>query len=392
MGGMERAEDGRAGGAHPGPLVEPAAALGADAAARARRQLALPGFGELAQRRLAAARVLVIGAGGLGCASVPYLVGAGVGRIGIIDDDLVELSNLHRQVAHGTADLGRAKVDSLAETALAIDPGITIDRHRLRLSSANARELFAQYDLVIDGSDNFPTRYLANDAAELTGTPLVWGAILQYSGQVGVAWHAHGPGYRDLFPVPPAPGAVMNCAEGGVLPGLCGTVGSLLATEALKLITGLGDPLIGRVLLYDALAARTRELRVNRNPSAEPITGLVDYELLCGIAQAEAGPSVPALEPEELLALSRAGAAPRLVDVRSEAEHAERRLRGSEWLPVEQIEAGAALEGPVTLYCERDPRSIRAAAALASRGVPGVAFLRGGIDAVARSAPELIER
>ncbi|WP_416442380.1 ThiF family adenylyltransferase [Leucobacter sp. HNU] len=381
-------------GARPAPLVEPAPELTPAAAARARRQIVLPGFGEEAQRRLAAARVLVIGAGGLGCAAVPYLAGAGIGRIGIVDDDAVELSNLHRQVAHTTADLGRAKVDSLAETALAIDPGLTIDRHRARLTAENALALFAEYDLVIDGSDNFPTRYLANDAAQLTGIPLVWGAILQFSGQLGVAWHAHGPGYRDLFPQPPAADTVLDCAEGGVLPGLCGTVGSLLATEALKLITGVGDPLIGRVLLYDALAARTRELRINRDPLAEPVTELIDYALFCGVAASEdpAAGAMP-LAGAELVERIRAGAAPRLVDVRSAEERAERRLRNSEWVPLERIVSGdTALSGPVTIYCERDPRSVRAAEALAARGTVDVSFLRGGIHEFARLAPDLIER
>ncbi|WP_336658684.1 ThiF family adenylyltransferase [Leucobacter sp. USHLN153] len=384
----------------PGPLVEPLAELSAEAAGRARRQISLPGFGDLAQRRLAAARVLVIGAGGLGCAAVPYLAGAGVGRIGIIDDDVVELSNLHRQVAHGAADVGRAKVDSLAETVHAMDPAIVIDRHRLRLTSENALELFGGYDLVIDGSDNFPTRYLANDAAQLTRTPLVWGAILQYSGQVGVAWHAEGPGYRDLFPTPPEPGSVMNCAEGGVLPGLCGTVGSLLATEALKLITGIGEPLIGRVLLYDALTARTRELRVNRDPSAEAVTALVDYELLCGIAPSSntartdgEAARLTAIDGPTLAAGIRDGVERVLIDVRSAPEREERRIRGSEWVPVENIEAGeVSLPGPVTLYCEKDPRSVRAALALQRQGSVEVEYLRGGIDGFARLAPELIER
>lgn len=386
--------------------------LSTGAAARARRQITLPGFGEEAQRRLAAASVLVIGAGGLGCASIPYLVGAGIGRIGILDDDVVELSNLHRQVWHRAADLGRLKVDSIADRAAQLDPGVRIDRLPIRLTSANALELFADYDLVIDGSDNFPTRYLANDAAQLSGIPLVWGAILQYSGQLGVAWHKHGPGYRDLFPAPPAPDDVVNCAEGGVLPGLCGTIGSLLATEALKLIAGIGEPLIGRVLLYDALRASTRELRINRDPAAAPVTGLVDYELLCGIAPesfartasgdaagsgagdgdgAEAGP-ITVVEAEDLIKAARAGRLPRLVDVRSAEEHAERRVRGAEWVPVDDIEAGENVAGPVVVYCERDPRSLRAARALVARGVPGVSYLRGGIDRLARAAPELIER
>ena len=392
MRGMEE-QGARETGGRPAPLVAPAPQLPPAVAARVRRQLALPGFGEVAQRRLAAARVLVVGAGGLGCASVPYLAGAGIGRIGIVDDDVVERSNLHRQVAHRDADVGRAKVDSLAESALAIAPELAVDRHRVRLTSDNALELFGAYDLVIDGSDNFPTRYLANDAAQLAGVPLVWGAILQYSGQVGVAWHAHGPGYRDLFPAPPAAGEVLDCAQGGVLPGLCGTVGSLLATEAMKLVTGIGEPLIGRVLLYDALAARTRELRVNRDPRAEPVTRLVDAEARCDAADGPVLEGAAPVGPEELAARVRGGSSPRLVDVRNAEERAERRLRGSEWAPLDAVLAGdAPLSGPVVVYCERDPRSVRAAEALAARGVAGVSFLRGGIDALARVAPDLVER
>lgn len=383
--------------ARPAPLVAPGPELDADSAARARRQITLPGFGELAQRRLSAARVLVIGAGGLGSAVVPYLAGAGVGRIGIIDDDTVELSNLHRQIAHGTADIGRGKVDSIAETVAALTPHTVIDRHAIRLTAANALELFRGYDLVIDGSDNFPTRFLANDAAELTGIPLIWGAILQYSGQVGVAWHAHGAGYRDLFPEPPDASEVLDCATGGVLPGLCGTVGSLLATEAMKLIAGVGEPLIGRVLVYDALAARTRELRVNRDPLGAPVTGLVDAELACAAQdpdQAAALSPVPdaeLIDGPALVARLRGGAV-RLIDVRSRAEHAERRIRDSDCIPLESLEAGASVPGPVVLYCERDPRSVRAAAGLVARGTTDVAILRGGIDAFARFAPELIDR
>ncbi|WP_233613224.1 ThiF family adenylyltransferase [Leucobacter edaphi] len=389
----------------PGPLVAPLPELSAAAAARARRQIVMAGFGEEAQRRLAAASVLVIGAGGLGCASVPYLAGAGIGRIGILDDDVVELSNLHRQVEHRTEDLGRFKADSLADAVARLDPGITVDRLITRLTAENAREIFAGYDLVIDGSDNFPTRYLANDAAQLVGIPLVWGAILERSGQVSVAWHEYGPGYRDLFPVPPQAGAVLNCAEAGVLPGLCGTIGSLLATEVLKLITGVGDPLIGRVLLYDALQARTRELELRRDPNAEPITELVDYEILCGIepsaagaeAAAEGSAGLAVLTGEELAERAAAGLAPRLLDVRSAPEREERRIAGSEWLDVDRIEAGENPDPdpagrPLVIYCERDPRSIRAARALAGRGFAGVGYLRGGIDRLARTAPELVER
>ena len=369
------------------PLVAPVAELGGERRVRAQRQILLPGFGELAQRRLAAARVLVIGAGGLGSASVPYLAGAGVGTIGIVDDDRVELSNLHRQVAHGTADLGRAKAASLADAVRALDPGVRVEARELRLTAANALEVLRGYDLVIDGSDNFPTRYLVADAAELLGLPLVWGSILQYHGQVGVSWRPRHPGYRDLFPAPPLPEDVVDCGTGGVLPGLCGTVGSLLATEALKLITGIGEPLIGRVLVYDALAARTRELRFAADPTAEPVTGLIDYERFC--AGPDAPPGIAASDLAELLA---AGETLRLLDVRTPEERARLRIRGSEALPPAELEAGsAAVEGPVTVYCERDPRSIRAARVLIERGSTEVRFLRGGIRALAQTAPHLIE-
>ena len=414
--GAARPNRAESGPARPAPLVEPLAALRPEAAIRAQRQITLPGFGEEAQRRLANASVLVIGAGGLGCASVPYLAGAGVGRIGVLDDDLVETSNLHRQVTHRAGDVGRAKVDALAEMVFRLDPSITVDRHRLRLTSDNALELFAQYDLVLDGSDNFPTRYLANDAAELAGRPLVWGAILQYSGQVGVAWHAHGAGYRDIFPTPPPADSVLSCAEGGVLPGLCGTVGSLMATEALKLIAGIGDPLIGRVLVYDALAARTRELRVNRNPQAAPVNALVDYELFCGVAAAphaatgdatrgditahddtpDIAAVITAVSAEDFASALRADPQLRVIDVRSAPEHDERRVRASQHTPVEHIEADglprASNDDTLWLYCERDPRSRRAAEALAARGATDVRYLQGGISQLARVAPELIER
>lgn len=246
--------------ARPGPLVAPVAGPQPYDWVRASRQLVLPEFGDEAQRRVAGARVLIVGAGGLGCASAPLLAGAGVGTIGLVDDDVVELSNLHRQVAHRTATVGRPKVDSLAEALEALNPDVQVNRHQLRLTAENAAALFASYDLVIDGSDNFDTRYLTDDTARLSDMPVVWGAIQQYSGQLSVAWHRYGAGYRDVFPEPPAAG--MDCSGGGVLPSLCGTIGSLLATEALKLITGLGDPLIGRVLVYEALHARMQEVRV----------------------------------------------------------------------------------------------------------------------------------
>ncbi|WP_404289107.1 ThiF family adenylyltransferase [Glutamicibacter arilaitensis] len=378
-------------GAMPPAAVQVGAELNDEQRARAQRQLSLPGFGIESQRRLAHARVLVIGAGGLGCASVPYLVGSGVGTIGLVDDDVVELSNLHRQVAHSTANLGVAKTSSLAQAAKALDPTVTIIEHNLRLTAENALEIFADYDLVVDGSDNFPTRYLVNDAAQLSGIPLIWGSILAHHGQVSVAWHEYGPGYRDLFPTPPEPGTVVNCAVGGVLPGLCGTIGTLLATETLKVITGLGDLLVGRVLIYDALAGRTREISYGRDPQGSPVSELIDYELFCAGAE----PQPEAISSQELAGLLRSSAVPRLLDVRTLEEREQLHITGSQFLPLDELESASQAErsfgllgsGELIVYCARDPRSIRAAQLLAKRGVP-VRYLSGGIHEFAPFAPE----
>ena len=372
------------------PLLEPGPPLTEDQYARAVRQMQLPSFGELAQRRLAMARVLVIGAGALGSATVPYLAGAGIGCIGIVDDDVVELSNLHRQVAHRTADIGKPKTESLAETALAINPDIRIQRHQLKLTAANAREIFQQYDLVIDGSDNFPTRYLANDAAELTGIPLVWGAILGHHGQVGVAWHKYGPGYRDLFPKPPAPEDVVTCATGGVLPGLCGAIGAFLVTEAMKLITGVGDPLIARVLIYDALAARSREIRYQRDDEAPPVVGLIDYERFC--AGESAASAITVDELADQLAISGT----LLIDVRTPDERALDAIQPSLFVPLPELELGPlpkqlAQAEKIIVYCAKGPRSIRAAKILREAGLDAV-YLHGGIDAYAKSNTDPLTR
>lgn len=357
-------------------LVEPAPTLEPDRITRYSRQLMLPGFGESAQRRLAAARVLVIGAGGLGSALVPVLAGSGVGTIGVVDDDVVELSNLHRQLSHGVADIGRAKVDSLAETVAAIDPAIVVVRHRERVSTANLPGLLEDYDLLVDGSDNFATRYLANDAAELAGKPLVWGSILRFHGQVGVAWKGRGPTFRDLFPAPPPADEALSCELGGVLPSLCTAIGSLMATEVIKVITGVGEPLLGRVLFYDALTARTREIGYAVDETREELTELDDYEVLCGTA---ADPDL-SISAAELLRRRRAGERMLLLDVREAEEAAARRIPGSELLPVGRIDAGESVDAtlPVVVYCEQDPRSRRAAAALRGRGVDAV-YVAGGI-------------
>ena len=351
--------------------------------ARYSRQVALPGFGPAAQPKLAGARVLVIGAGGLGCSVIPALAAAGVGTIGIIDDDTVELSNLHRQLAHGIADVGRAKVRSAADTVAAIDPATMVNALDRHLTANNALELFAGYDLVVDGSDNFPTRYLANDAAVITGIPLVWGAVSQYAGQAGVAWAARGPHYRDLFPTPPRPGSVLSCEAGGVLPSVVAVIGSIMAGEVVKILTGIGTPLIGRVTTFDALTGGFRELAYARDPEAAAITELVDYDLFCGIPNA--------ISVDELAASLGAVT---LIDVREPWEAAIASLPGATLLPLGSLETaltGIDRSKPVVVYCHAGIRSASAVAMLGEHGIPARS-LDGGIDAWSRRIDPSVTR
>ena len=344
-------------------------------AVRYARQLALPGFGPEAQQRLADARVLVIGAGGLGSSVIPALAAAGVGTIGIIDDDTVELSNLHRQLAHGIADVGHAKARSAAETVTAIDPATTVHTIESRLTAGNALELFADYDLIVDGSDNFPTRYLANDAAALSGIPVVWGAVSQYAGQAGVAWAAHGAQYRDLFPAPPPPGSVLSCEAGGVLPSVVAVIGSIMAGEVVKIVTGIGTPLVGRITTFDALTGGFRELAYDRDPEAAPITGLVDYELFCGIPNS--------LTVDELASCLDEVT---LIDVREPWEAEIASLPGSVLLPLGSLENvldAIDRSKPVVVYCHAGIRSAGAVATLGTHGIPARSLV-GGIDAWSR--------
>lgn len=343
----------------------------------------LPGFGELGQRRLAAARVLIVGAGGLGCAVAPALAAAGVGTLGLVDDDVVSASNLPRQTAHGEADLGRSKVDSLAETLLANDGSVRIERHPIRLDASNALDLAQRFDVVIDASDNFETRYLLADACELVDRPLIWGSILRYYGQFGLSWTSRGPGYRDLFPDPPHPSEVGSCELSGVLPMLCQTVGSQLATEAVKVIVGLGELLLGRVLTVDALTGRTRESRFERLPARAPVTELggTGHPLARPM---QVGPEVPMTTVAELMAMLRDDEPVRLVDVREGWEFHDRRIPDSELLPMSAVYAGSDPEpgaGPVVVVCEHDPRARYAAGMFVARGVAQVSVLAGGIEA-----------
>ena len=334
----------------------------------------------------------MIGAGGLGSPVLHYLAAAGVGHIGIVDFDTVDLSNLQRQVIHQTASVGEPKTRSAARAIAALDPGIRVTEHGVRLDRGNAVALMADYDLVLDGSDNFATRYLASDAAALSRKPYVWGSVLRFDGQVTVFWegapHGRSLDYRDLHPVPPEPGEVLSCDEAGVLGTVCATIGSMMATEAVKLITGIGETLLGRVLTFDALGAKWRELRIVRAAGRVPVRELVDYELFCGVQPGSGGADARTIGVAELAA-TRADR--RLVDVREAGERAVQHIQGDEWIPLDELLADPAGvgAGPVVVYCATGKRSARAVQALTEAGIDAVT-LDGGIRAwSAVLAPQL---
>lgn len=353
----------------------------------------------MAQRRLKNARVLVVGAGGLGAPALLYLAAAGVGTIGIVEFDVVEESNLQRQIIHGQADVGRPKALSAAESVRALNPLVRVRTHEFRLDASNALDLFAEYDLIVDGADNFATRYLVNDAAAVARKPYVWGSIFRFAGQVAVFWEdgpdRRGVNLRDLYPEPPPPGAVPSCAEGGVLGVLCGTVASIMGTEAIKLITGVGESLLGRVLLYDALAMTFRTIRVGKDPAAAPITDLVDYEEFCGItAAADAAEEISA---DELAELRASGQPFALVDVREPGEWEINRIDGAQLTPKSSFDSGAGVDElptdrRIVLYCKSGVRSAQVAAQLRDRGFDDVVSLAGGIVAwAARFEPDMVD-
>lgn len=375
------------------PLVEPAADLTAAEVERYSRHLIIPEIGAIGQRRLMNAKVLVIGAGGLGSPALLYLAAAGVGTLGIIDDDDVDLSNLQRQVIHGVADVGRPKIESARDAIAALNPLVDVRLHNVRLDASNALELFAGYDLILDGADNFATRYLVNDAAAILGKPYVWGSIFRFDGQVSVFWEKHGPTYRDLYPEAPPAGSVPSCGEGGVFGMLCAAVGSLMVTEAVKLITGVGRSLLGRVALFDALGGSWREIRVSKDPAAEPITELTDYEAFCGIApaeQADTEHSVTAAQLATMLASRKAGLKDfDLVDVREQGEHEIVRIDGSVLIPQGRILAGEAWaelpqDRDIVFHCKAGTRSANVLAAARRAGYQRVSHLDGGILAWVR--------
>ena len=353
------------------------------------RQMRLPQLGETGQRRLAAARVAVIGAGGLGAPALTYLAAAGIGEITLFDPDTVDATNLHRQVLFTEADLGRSKAVAAAEHLHAQSPQVSVRAVVETLTPANALGLLSGHDLVMDGTDNFPTRYLASDACEILDLPLVWGSILAFSGQVSVFWGAGGRGvtYRDVHPVPPRPGEVPSCAEAGVLGMLCGVIGSTLAMEAVKVLAGMGDVLFGRLALYDALRARWDELPLARDPQRLPVTEIEDVMLTCGLP-GPTGPARDEVTAAQLPALLAAGT--RVIDIREERELAEGgMIAGAEHVPMGELLRGADHEvAGAVLYCAAGTRSASTQRALAERGIR-VRSLTGGFDGLAGSGVEI---
>jgi molybdopterin/thiamine biosynthesis adenylyltransferase/rhodanese-related sulfurtransferase len=353
------------------------------------RHLILPEVGVEGQRKLKGSKVLIVGVGGLGSPAALYLAAAGVGTLGLVDFDVVELSNLQRQVLHGTSAVGTPKLASAAGRLRDVNPQVSLRLHEARLTSENALEILAGYDVILDGSDNFPTRYLVNDACALLGKPDVYGSIFRFDGQVSVFWAARGPCYRCLYRDPPPPELVPSCAEGGVLGVLPGIIGSIQALETMKLLLGTGESLVGRLVLFDALRLRFREMALEKDPDC-PLCGerpslraLIDYEAFCGAgASAAAGLEVMEIGPRDLFSELRVGKELHLVDVREPFEWAICHIPGSILIPLGELAArlGEIDRGaPVVTICHTGRRSLDAAHFLKSRGIANVRSLRGGV-------------
>jgi sulfur-carrier protein adenylyltransferase/sulfurtransferase len=368
------------------PLVEPAESLSKAEVERYSRHLIIPDVGMIGQKRLKNAKVLVVGAGGLGSPALLYLAAAGVGTLGILDFDIVDESNLQRQVIHGQSDVGKSKAVSAAESVAEINPFVKVILHTDRLDSDNALDIFAGYDLILDGTDNFATRYLVNDACVLLNKPYVWGSIFRFEGQVSLFWAEYGPQYRDLYPEPPPPGMVPSCAEGGVLGVLCASIGSVMVTEAIKLITGIGETLLGRLMVYDALEMTYRTVKIRRDPAGEPITGLIDYDVFCGSVSDEAAEAAAShtISARELKRRIDAGDDFALIDVREQNEYEIVSIPGSVLIPKGDIVSGEALslipqDKPVILHCKSGARSAEALAVLHKAGFADAVHVGGGV-------------
>jgi adenylyltransferase/sulfurtransferase len=375
------------------PLVAPDSELSVDEVRRYSRHLIIPEIGMSGQKRLKNAKVLCVGAGGLGSPAMLYLAAAGVGTLGVIDFDVVEESNLQRQIIHGQSDIGRPKAESAADSIREVNPYVQVVLHEVHLDSDNAMEIFAQYDLIVDGTDNFATRYLVNDACVLLGKPYVWGSIYRFDGQASVFWAEHGPCYRCLYPEPPPPGMVPSCAEGGVLGVLCASIGSIQVNEAIKVITGVGDSLVGRLMIYDALEMSYRTVTVRKDPECPvcgknpTITQLIDYEAFCGTVSqdaqdAAAGSTITAAELKAML--DQGDDKIFLVDVREPNEYEIVSIPGSVLIPKDQFLNGSALERlpqdrRIVLHCKSGARSAECLAVVKNAGFADAVHLGGGV-------------
>jgi adenylyltransferase/sulfurtransferase len=374
------------------PLVEPAPELSIDEVRRYSRHLIIPDVAMDGQKRLKNAKVLAVGAGGLGSPTLMYLAAAGVGTLGIVEFDTVDESNLQRQIIHGQSDIGRPKAESARDSIKEINPLVNVVIHNEALTNDNVFQIFEQYDLIVDGTDNFATRYLVNDAAVLLGKPYVWGSIYRFDGQASVFWAEHGPCYRCLYPEPPPPGMVPSCAEGGVLGVLCASIGAIQVTEAIKLLTGIGEPLVGRLTVYDALEMTYRTIKVRKDPNCAlcgenpTITGLIDYDDFCGAVSDEASAAVvgSTITSPELKGWLDAGKSIDLIDVREPAEYEIVRIPGSRLVPKGDILSGAALSSlpqdrQIVLYCKSGVRSAEALAAVKAAGFKDAVHVQGGV-------------
>ena len=380
------------------PLVEKGPALTVDEVRRYSRHLIIPDVAMAGQQRLMNAKVLCVGAGGLGSPALMYLAAAGVGTLGIVEFDTVDESNLQRQIIHGQSDIGKSKAISAKEKIAEINPNVNVVVHEVRIDTYNVMEIFSQYDLIVDGTDNFATRYLVNDACVLLKKPYVWGSIYRFDGQASVFWADYGPCYRCLYPEPPPPGMVPSCAEGGVLGVLCASIGSIQTTEAIKLITGIGEPLIGQLMIYDALEMSYRKIKVRKDPkcplcSDKPTQTelLPDYEAFCGVLSdaAEVAVKDSTISVTELKSKIDKKENFLLIDVREPSEYEIVKIPGSLLIPKQGFLDGSALAGlpqdkPIILHCKSGVRSAECLAILKSAGFADATHVSGGVVAWAK--------
>ncbi len=380
------------------PLVSAGPALTVDEVRRYSRHLIIPDVAMVGQQRLMNAKVLCVGAGGLGSPALMYLAAAGIGTIGIVEFDTVDESNLQRQIIHGQSDIGKSKAQSAKEKISEINPYVNVVTHEVRLDVTNVKEIFSQYDIIVDGTDNFATRYLVNDACVLLKKPYVWGSIYRFDGQASVFWAEYGPCYRCLYPEPPPPGMVPSCAEGGVLGVLCATIGSIQTTEAIKVITGVGEPMIGSLMIYDALEMSFRKIKVRKDPncplcSEKPTQTqlLPDYEAFCGVLSdaAELAVKDSTISVAELKSKIDNNESFYLIDVREPSEFEIVRIPGSHLIPKQRFLDGTALadlpqDKPIILHCKSGVRSAECLAILKGAGFADASHVSGGVIAWAK--------